>query len=164
MLELGTIAPDFTASSTRGEAGWYDWLGDGWGVLFSYPKAFTGTCASELVAVAQLLADYAAAGVKVAAVSTDSVADQARFGSELGQEHGCPTADIMQFADQSREIAMLYGMVHPHMHEQLAMRVLYVLDPSKKIRLLMAYPPQVARDFAGILGNIRVMQERDAKG
>ena len=36
-IRLGDIAPNFTAVTTEGEIDFHEWLGDGWGVLFSHP-------------------------------------------------------------------------------------------------------------------------------
>ena len=37
-IRLGDEAPNFSAESTAGQIDFHDYLGDGWGVLFSHPK------------------------------------------------------------------------------------------------------------------------------
>lgn len=158
MLELGATAPDFTAPSTGGEIDFYSWLGDSWGIFFSYPKAFTATCATELVAAARLLDEAAAANVKLAALSLDSMEDQGGFAAKLQQEEDCPAERLTQIADPDARVAKLYGMVHADALADLTVRVSYVIDPQRRIQLVQAYPPKVARDFAGLLAAIRILQ------
>jgi len=65
-LQLGDTAPDFTAETTEGTIHFYDWLGDGWGILFSHPKDFTPVCTTELGEVARLKGEFAKRGAKSA--------------------------------------------------------------------------------------------------
>ncbi|MBL7946923.1 MAG: redoxin domain-containing protein, partial [Flavobacteriales bacterium] len=70
-LRLGDIAPDFNAETTVGRINFHQWLGKGWGILFSHPADFTPVCTTELGATARLLPEFAKRGVKVAALSVD---------------------------------------------------------------------------------------------
>lgn len=161
ILDLGERAPEFTASIDGKEISIDEWLDGGWGVLFSYPKAFTSICANELVAVAKLLDDYRKADVAIAAVSADSAEDQGGFGDKLEEEHNCPASKVVQFADPGLQIAGSYGMVHPKMSPELTMRVTYLIDADRKIRLTQAYPPYVERDFAALLAAAVKLRESD---
>ena len=58
-IKLGDEAPDFTAETTEGKINLYEYLGDGWGVLFSHPKDYTPVCTTELGAVAKLKDEFA---------------------------------------------------------------------------------------------------------
>ena len=47
-LRLGDTAPDFEQDSSEGKISFHEWLGNGWGVLFSHPADFTPVCTTEL--------------------------------------------------------------------------------------------------------------------
>ena len=162
MLELGETAPDFTAPSTEGEIRFHDWLGGRWGLLFSYPKAFTSVCGAELVDVARMRDRFESAGVRVAGLSFDTADDQRRFGEELSASESCPVQKVTQISDPDGKVAAMYGMVHPKVIDKLTVRTTYAIDPGRTIRLLSAGPPKLKRDFGAVLDSIKSMQETDA--
>ena len=70
-VRLGDEAPNFTAETTEGTITLYDYLGDGWGLLFSHPKDFTPVCTTELGAFAKRKSEFDQRGVKILGVSVD---------------------------------------------------------------------------------------------
>jgi peroxiredoxin (alkyl hydroperoxide reductase subunit C) len=62
------------------------------------------------------------------------------------------------------EIAKLYEMIHPGESQTAAVRSVFIIDPDKKLRLSMAYPMSVGRNFDEILRVIDALQTGDAKG
>jgi thioredoxin-dependent peroxiredoxin len=72
-LRLGDIAPNFTAETTEGTIDFHQWLGNGWGILFSHPADYTPVCTTELGATAKLKAQFDARNVKVVALSVDGL-------------------------------------------------------------------------------------------
>src|SRR5580698_9509064 len=72
-IRLGDEAPDFTAETTEGPISFHEWLGDGWGILFSHPKDFTPVCTTELGAFAARKADFDKRNTKLLGLSVDSV-------------------------------------------------------------------------------------------
>src|SRR3954471_17224222 len=110
-LQLGDLAPDFTAETADGDIRFHEWLGDGWGVLFSHPADFTPVCTTELGAVARLRDEFAARNVKAAAVSVDPAASHRAWLADIAETQGTEV-NFPLIADPDRRVATLYGMIH----------------------------------------------------
>jgi alkyl hydroperoxide reductase subunit AhpC len=149
-LQLGDIAPDFTVDSTEGEINLYDYLGDGWGILFSHPKDFTPVCTTELGEVARLKDEFAKRGTKVLGVSVDPVDSHRTWSQDIedvtGQKLNYPL-----IGDENRTVADLYGMIHPNASDTLTVRSVFVIGPDKKVKLTITYPASTGRNFEEIL-------------
>ena len=59
-------------------------------------------------------------------------------------------------------MAGLYGMIHPAHDEVYTVRTVFVIDPKKKIRLMITYPQTTGRNFDEILRVIDSLQLTDA--
>jgi alkyl hydroperoxide reductase subunit AhpC len=159
-LRLGDIAPDFTADTTHGKIEFHKWLGDSWGVLFSHPKDFTPVCTTELGEAARRSPDFKKRGVKVLAVSVDSVESHKKWTGDI-EETQKTTVDYPIIGDETKTVANLYGMIHPKALDSLTVRTVFILDPKKKIRLTMTYPASCGRNFDEILRVIDALQLAD---
>ena len=157
-LQLGDIAPDFTASTTEGEIRFHDWLGDAWGVLFSHPKDYTPVCTTELGFTAKLKPEFDKRGVKAIGLSVDSLDDH-RGWSEDTQG---VAVNFPMIADADRAVADLYGMIHPNASDTMTVRSVFIIDPSKKVRLTLTYPASTGRNFNEILRVIDSLQLTDS--
>src|SRR5215216_5268976 len=78
-IQLGDEAPNFTAETTEGPIDFHQYLGDGWGILFSHPADFTPVCTTELGAVAKLVGEFDRRNTKVVAVSVDPIDKHERW-------------------------------------------------------------------------------------
>lgn len=160
-IRLGDIAPDFTQNSTEGEIHFHDWLGDGWGVLFSHPKTFTPVCTTELAEVARLKPEFDRRNVKVLALSVDVAPDQIKWSDDIENTQGYrPNYPLI--ADDDRKVSDLYEMIHPNADNTLTVRTVYIIDPAKKVRLMLTYPASTGRNFEEILRVIDSMQLTDS--
>ena len=149
-LQLGDQAPDFTADTTEGTISLYDYLGDGWGILFSHPADFTPVCTTELGAVARLKDEFAKRNTKVLAVSVDPVDSHHDWSKDIADVTGAaPNYPII--ADPDRKVADLYGMIHPNANDTQTVRSVFVIGPDKKIKLTLTYPASTGRNFQEIL-------------
>ena len=165
-LRINDIAPDFTASTTQGEIGFHEWLGNDWGVLFSHPKDFTPVCTTELGALAGLEAAFARRGVKVIGLSVDPVDDHVRWLGDIEDVTGHrPAYPII--ADTDLAVAKLYDMLPTAVGDSSdgrtaadnqTVRAVFVIDPDKRIRLQLTYPMSIGRNFAELLRVIDSLQ------
>ncbi len=161
-LQLGQIAPDFEQDSTEGPISFHKWLGSSWGLFFSHPKNFTPVCTTELGEVARLKPEWDKRGVKPIGLSVDSVASHGRWEKDIEQTQG-QTLNFPMLADSERRVAELYGMIHPQSDPNVTVRAVFVIDPNKKIRLILTYPPSTGRNFAEVLRAIDSLQLTDAE-
>ena len=156
-IRLGDTAPDFTADSTAGPIQFHDWLGDGWGVLFSHPKDFTPVCTTELGEVARLKDEFAKRNCKVIGLSVDSVEDHKAWAGDIEETQGT-ALNFPLLGDPDRKIADLYDMIHPNADDTLTVRSVFVIGPDKKVKLTLTYPASTGRNFDEILRVIDSLQ------
>jgi alkyl hydroperoxide reductase subunit AhpC len=161
-LQLGQTAPDFEQQSTQGPIRFHEWLGRSWGVLFSHPKDFTPVCTTELGEVARLKPEWDRRGVKAIALSVDPLASHTAWEGDIAETQG-QTVNFPILADADQKVANLYGMIHPESDPTLTVRAVYVVDPNKKIRLILTYPPSAGRNFVEILRTIDSLQLTDTQ-
>src|SRR5438874_4987152 len=156
-IQLGDEAPDFTAETTEGKINLYDYLGDGWGVLFSHPKDFTPVCTTELGAVARLKPEFDKRNAKVIGVSVDPVDSHNAWIKDI-EEVGNVKMNYPLIGDPDRTVADLYGMIHPNASDTATVRSVFVIGPDKKIKLTITYPQSAGRNFDEILRVIDSLQ------
>lgn len=159
-LRLGDTAPDFVEDSTQGKIRFHEWLGDSWGVLFSHPADFTPVCTTELGLTAKLKDEFAKRGVKAIALSVDPVDSHHNWINDINETQNCQV-NFPIIADQDRQVAALYDMIHPNANATLTVRSLFVIDPAKKIRLIITYPASTGRNFDEVLRVIDSLQLTD---
>jgi alkyl hydroperoxide reductase subunit AhpC len=156
-LRLGDIAPDFTAATTIGEINFHEFLGDGWGVLFSHPADYTPVCTTELGRTAKLQEEFRRRNVKVLAVSVDPLDKHFGWVKDINETQSC-TVDFPIIADEDRKVAGLYDMIYPNASETFTVRSLFIIGPDKKVKLMITYPASTGRNFNEVLRVIDSLQ------
>lgn len=149
-LRLGDIAPNFRAVTTAGEIDFYEYLGDGWGILFSHPADYTPVCTTELGMTAKLQSEFASRNTKVLAVSVDPVDKHFGWVNDINETQQC-TVGFPIIADPDRTVADLYDMIHPNSSENFTVRSLFIIGPDKKVKLIITYPASTGRNFVEVL-------------
>lgn len=159
-LRLGDTAPDFTQESTDGPIHFHEWAGDSWVILFSHPKDFTPVCTTELGEVSRLKPEFEKRNVKAIGLSVDPVEDHIAWAGDIQETQG-NGLNFPLLADADRKVSDLYDMIHPNASDSLTVRSVFIIDPSKKIRLTITYPASTGRNFPEILRVIDSLQLTD---
>ena len=149
-LQLGQIAPDFEQESTQGIIRFHEWLGDAWGLFFSHPKNFTPVCTTELAEVARLKPEWEKRNVKAIGLSVDPLERHSEWEVDIAETQGY-ALNFPLLADADKRVANLYGMIHPESDPAVTVRSVFLIDPAKRIRLILIYPPSAGRNFAEIV-------------
>ncbi|AZQ60883.1 peroxiredoxin [Flammeovirga pectinis] len=156
-IRLGDEAPNFTAQTSEGEIDFYNWLGDSWGILFSHPADYTPVCTTELGTVAKYKDEFAKRNVKVAALSVDGLESHKGWIKDINETQNT-TVDFPIIADEDRKVSELYDMIHPNADSKLTVRSVFVIDPDKKVKLIITYPASTGRNFNELLRVIDSLQ------
>jgi alkyl hydroperoxide reductase subunit AhpC len=165
-LQLGDIAPDFTAETTEGPISFHQWLGDSWGVLFSHPKDFTPVCTTELGSMARLKPEFDKRNAKIIGLSVDPVDNHARWAVDIHESMGY-APNFPMIGDTTLDIAKTYGML-PASTEgtcegrtaatNQTVRTVFIIGPDKKVKLMIVYPMTTGRNFHEVLRVIDSLQ------
>lgn len=162
-LLLGDVFPNFEADTTAGRIKFHDFLGDSWGILFSHPKDFTPVCTTELGRAAKYSGEFEKRGVKMIALSIDSVEDHKNWSKDVMAFCGCEgTLPYPIIADHNRELSVELGMLDPDERDSQGMaltaRCVFVIGPDKKLKLSILYPATTGRNFDELLRVIDSLQ------
>lgn len=159
-LRLGDTAPNFEQQSSEGLINFYDFLGDSWGILFSHPADYTPVCTTELGFTAKLKDEFTKRGVKAIALSVDDVESHHGWIKDINETQDT-TVNFPIIADQDRKVSELYDFIHPNASETLTVRSLVIIDPNKKVRLIITYPASTGRNFHEVLRVVDSLQLTD---
>lgn len=159
-LRLGDIAPDFQQDSSIGTLNFHEWAGNSWVVLFSHPADYTPVCTTELGLTAKLAPEFAKRNVKAIALSVDSAESHLGWIKDI-EETQQTVVGFPIIADADRSVSTLYDMIHPNQSETVTVRSLFIIDPAKKVRLIITYPLSTGRNFNEILRVIDALQLTD---
>ena len=156
-IRLGDDAPNFQAMTTEGEIDFHNYLGEGWGILFSHPADFTPVCTTELGTAAKLKSEFEKRNVKMIAVSVDPIEDHKGWVGDIEETQSC-SMNFPIIADPDRTVATLYDMIHPNSLENMTVRSVFIVGPDKKVKLTLTYPASTGRNFDEILRVIDSLQ------
>lgn len=156
-LYLGDEAPDFTADSQLGEIKFHEWKGDSWALLFSHPADKTPVCTTEMGRFAQLEGEFTKRGVKLLGLSVDTVEEHHEWIPDI-ENFANAKVNYPILADADKKVAELYGMIAPGEGDSSAVRSVYIVDPSHKLRLILQYPKSTGRNFDELLRVVDALQ------
>jgi alkyl hydroperoxide reductase subunit AhpC len=158
-LRINDIAPDFTAETTEGPISFHEWIGDGWAILFSHPRAFTPVCTTELGYMQGIAPEFAKRGAKILGISVDPVDNHNKWKDDIETVTGHRVTYPM-IGDPQLKIAKLYEMLPAEAPDSwegrtpadnATVRTVYIVGPDKRIKLQLTYPMTTGRNFDEIL-------------
>lgn len=156
-IRLGDVAPNFKAQTTEGEIDFYEYLGEGWGILFSHPADYTPVCTTELGTTAKYKSEFDKRNVKVMALSVDGLESHFGWIKDINETQNTEV-NYPIIADEDRTISELYDMIHPNASATATVRSVYVIGPDKTIKLIITYPASTGRNFDELLRVIDSLQ------
>lgn len=159
-LRIGDLAPDFIQDSTAGKISLHEYLGTSWGILFSHPKDFTPVCTTELGEASRLKGEFDKRNVKVIGLSVDPLADHKKWAGDIEETQG-HALNFPLLADADRKVSNLYDMIHPNANDTFTVRSVFIIDPNKKVRLILTYPASMGRNFTELLRCVDSLQLTD---
>ncbi|CEJ70588.1 peroxiredoxin [Chryseobacterium oranimense] len=160
-IKLGDTAPDFQAETSLGDIKFHEFLGDSWGILFSHPADYTPVCTTELGYTSKLKSEFDKRGTKVIALSVDGVEDHQNWIKDINETQNTDV-QFPIIADKDRRISELYDFIHPNASATATVRSLLIIDPDKKVRLIITYPASTGRNFNEILRVLDSLQLVDS--
>lgn len=163
MPRIGDQAPDFEAVTTKGKIKFSEFAKDKWVVLFSHPADFTPVCTTEMSGFAERKAEFEALNAELMGLSIDSIHAHLAWVNNVRKNTGV-YFDFPIIADIDMKVSKLYGMLQPNESETAAVRAVFFIDPSKKIRLIMYYPLNVGRNMDEILRSLEALQVSNKHG
>jgi len=157
-LRINDIAPNFEAKTTHGIISFHEWLENSWGVLFSHPKDFTPVCTTELGYMAKIEEEFSKRNCKIIGLSIDSLDDHKKWSMDIEETQGAKV-NYPMISDEDLNIAKLYNMLPSEEKNEgnrtamnnATVRSIFLIDPEKKIRMMLTYPMTTGRNFDEIV-------------
>ena len=141
VLEVGTLAPDFTLRNQFGEDVTLSDLRGSKVVVMFYPFAFSGICTGELCEIRDRRADFDAGDAIVLSISCDPTPALKTFAEAEGLNHTL-LSDFWPHGEVSRAYGAFWEQTG------FATRATYVLDRDGVIRWSVVNGPGEPRDAA----------------
>ena len=88
-----------------------------------------------------------------------AAADRINGGKYINQ-NSFDNKDGLQF---NKAVAALYDMIHPAADPKVTVRSVFIIDPNKKVRLTLTYPPSAGRNVDEILRVLVSLQLTEGK-
>jgi alkyl hydroperoxide reductase subunit AhpC len=149
-LFLGDDFPNLEVQTQKGDFKLHEYQGDSWLIFFSHPRDFTPVCTTELGRVSKLAPEFEKRNTKVIALSCDSVEDHVKWIKDINETQDV-NVDFPIIADPEFKLAKQIGMYHPRCESKITVRTTYIIDPFKKVKLMIQYPPSTGRNFNEII-------------
>ena len=162
---IGDTAPSFEAVTTQGMIKFPDDYTGKWVILFSHPADFTPVCTTEFMTFASMADEFTALNTELIGLSVDSLYAHIAWLRKIQEIEWNGKKNIeVKFPlieDIRMEVANKFGMIQPGQSNTQAVRAVFIIDPSAKIRTILYYPLSTGRNFDEIKRIILALQKAD---
>lgn len=165
---IGDAAPEFTAQTTNGTIHFPTDYAGKWIVLFSHPSDFTPVCTSEFMTFQKMIDEFRELDTELVGLSVGTLTSHLAWIGAIrdikwkDMENTEITFPIID--DLGMKVAKQYGMIHPSASGTMAVRAVFIIDPTGIIRAIIYYPAAVGRNFQEIKRLIIALQVHDEFG
>ncbi|KAI9662643.1 MAG: peroxiredoxin 1 [Alyxoria varia] len=135
--------------------------------LLTGGKDYTPVCTTELGAFAKLEPEFTKRGVKLIGLSANTIDSHSGWIKDINEISGA-NLKFPIIGDKQRKVALLYDMIDhqdaTNVDEKgiaFTIRSVFIIDPSKKIRLILSYPASTGRNTAEVLRVVDSLQTGD---
>jgi len=165
-LRINDEIPNLKVLTDHGEIQLHEFIGDCWLIMFSHPKDFTPVCTTEFSAVARLNEEWNKRKTKVIGISVDSAEDHKKWKADI-EKFGGSKAGFPIIADTDLKVAKAFDMLPAEAYlpegrtpaDSATVRSVFIVNPEKKLQLVMTYPMTIGRNFAEVLRALDALQK-----
>mmetsp|Transcript_31269 Transcript_31269/g.71055 ORF Transcript_31269/g.71055 Transcript_31269/m.71055 type:complete len:232 (+) Transcript_31269:11-706(+) len=136
-----------------------------WVVLLFYPYDYTFVCPTEIISFSEKVSEFAELNTKALAISTDSHHTHLAWSRTSREDGGVGSLNIPLVADTSKRISAAYGVLVTDENDDMygaALRGLFIIDPSGKIRVMQINDDAVGRSVEETLRLLKAFQWADS--
>ncbi len=165
---IGEDAPAFEAETTQGTIKFPEDYKGKWVILFSHPADFTPVCTTEFMTFAKMEPEFKALNCELIGLSIDSTFSHIAWLRTIKEKikyKGMENVEVNYpvISDLTMDVAKKYGMVQPGDSSTHAVRAVFFIDPTAKVRALFYYPSSNGRNFAEIKRLLIALQTAEAE-
>jgi len=154
-FRIGDVAPDFKQDSTAGPIEFHKWIGGKWALFVSHPAEFTPVCTTELSELQKLVPELEKRGVKAIGLSCDRLKKHEKWVGDILDYGKLDKITYPIIADADRSVAKMYQMLDDNLKDEeglpLTVRSVFLVDPNKKMRLILTYPASTGREWKEVI-------------
>ena len=164
---IGSQAPAFKSSSTKGPVSFPEDFGKSWKILFAHPRDFTPVCSSEILELAYRQDEFRELGAQLLVISVDRMASHKSWKAELEsipyKGRNPVKIDFPFVVDSAAVISHSYGMIDSRVSRDQSIRGVFFVDPDNEIRAFHFYPSEVGRSTDEIVRTLKALQAQQSR-
>lgn len=158
-------APAVFADGSSSESfNFFDYIADSYALLLFYLADFSAVCPMEITSFNQAHEEFVSRGVKVVAVSVDSLPAHIAWRKLPFSEGGIGQVSMPLISDLSKNISTQYGVLRP---DGMAQRAAFLIDKNYVVRYQAIYDRKIERnvpEMLRVIDNVIALDKTECSG